>query len=291
MNLIRLFTLRVLKGISQIMLQENAWTGLLFVAGLFVGSYTFAIIALFGAAIGTLTAMVIRIDSKEINRGLYGFNSALVAVALLLFFKANLILIFVIAFAAAMATLLHYIFCRFRIPAFTLSFVLVAWLFIFVLKFSGLVSPSIITTVDEWPEFYYAPLRGFGQVIFQSHPIAAVLFILGIFINSFRAGIYSVIAAFISLGMALFFSYPENQIELGLYSYNAILCAIVFAHKGWKNILFGVVAVILSVFITQAIFSLNLIALTFPFVLATWIAMALMQIKSPSQKNKMAISN
>ena len=77
----------VLRGIGQIMLQESALTGLLFLAGIFYGSVSMGLAAILAAFCGTLTAKIMGYDNSEIQKGLYGFSPALVGVALIFYFQ------------------------------------------------------------------------------------------------------------------------------------------------------------------------------------------------------------
>ncbi|MGH2622374.1 MAG: urea transporter, partial [Sphingobacterium sp.] len=82
---ILVLTQRVLKGLGQIMLQENAVTGLLFLIGICCGSILMGLGALLATICGTATAMFLKYDRNNLDGGLYGFNSALVGVAMMLF--------------------------------------------------------------------------------------------------------------------------------------------------------------------------------------------------------------
>ena len=76
-----------LRGVGQVFFQENALTGACFVLGLAVSSLLMAIGAVVGSAIGTATAWVLKFDKAELSAGIYGFNSALVGIATLFFFR------------------------------------------------------------------------------------------------------------------------------------------------------------------------------------------------------------
>ena len=77
----------VLRVIGQIFFQENALTGALFVLGIALGSPWLALAVLAGSAIGWATAWLLKFDESERNAGIYGFNSALVGIATLVFFR------------------------------------------------------------------------------------------------------------------------------------------------------------------------------------------------------------
>src|SRR5690606_32183969 len=86
------FTNRLFKGFGQIMLQENAVTGMVFLAGICFGSVSMGVAALLAATTGTLTAIVLKFPSENINKGLYGFSAALTGVAFVLFFNPGVML-------------------------------------------------------------------------------------------------------------------------------------------------------------------------------------------------------
>jgi len=53
---------QVLRGVGQIMLQENAITGLLFLMGIFYGSVFMGLAALLATTCGSITAKLLRYD-------------------------------------------------------------------------------------------------------------------------------------------------------------------------------------------------------------------------------------
>lgn len=121
----------VLKGLGQIMLQENPITGLLFLIGIFYGSFIMGAAALLATVCGTATAFLFKYKNSEIEKGLYGFNAALVGVATMLFLKPVLISWIIIIIGSLLATMLHHFFVKQKIAVFTLSFVLITWIILF----------------------------------------------------------------------------------------------------------------------------------------------------------------
>ena len=79
-----------LKGISQVILIENAITGLLILIAITIESYYLGIIALLSAIIGTLVAKFGGADENTINQGLFGYNSVLTGMALVIILKRTL---------------------------------------------------------------------------------------------------------------------------------------------------------------------------------------------------------
>src|SRR5215831_4814804 len=79
------------RGIGQVFFQENALTGALFVLGIALGSPLMALGVIVGSAIGWATAWLLRFDESEVKAGIYGFNSALVGIATLFFFRLGVV--------------------------------------------------------------------------------------------------------------------------------------------------------------------------------------------------------
>lgn len=69
------------------MLQENTVTGFLFLIGIFYGSITMGAVTLLSTVSGIVTALLFKYDKNDIDKGLYGFNAALVGVAGAVFLK------------------------------------------------------------------------------------------------------------------------------------------------------------------------------------------------------------
>ena len=59
----------VLRGIGQVMLQNNSFTGLIFLAGIFCNSLLFGGAVLLGTAASTATAMLLGVDRVRIREG------------------------------------------------------------------------------------------------------------------------------------------------------------------------------------------------------------------------------
>ena len=262
------------KGLGQIMLQNNGWTGLLFLIGICCGSLTMGLAATIAVITGTVTAMVLKYDKEEIGMGLYGFSAALVGVALIVFFQPGIVIWISICIGSALATIVQHFFIAKKIPAFTFPFILVTWLFMFVFHcFPGIVQPPLSSAGFQSENYLTLLSNGFGQVIFQDNIWSGLFFIAGVLVSRPIAAIYAMVSIVLSAVLAYQLKEPANDIYLGLLSYNAVLCAITFAGKKPRDFFMGLSAVILSVLIMVQMRYYNLPALTFPFVLASWIVL------------------
>lgn len=266
----------ILKGLGQIMLQENSITGLLFLIGIFYGSLAMGFAALLATVCGTAIAYLLKYDQTEINQGLYGFSAALVGVAVMLFLKPVFWSWVIVVIGAVLAAMLQHFFIKRKFPAYTLPFVLVTWLILFVcnLFYSDLFavsSPAIAEASDSLTDGF----KSFGQVIFQSSLLSGILFFLAVFISSPISALYGLAAAIISAILAFYVSIPINDINLGLYGFNAVLCAIVFAGPQVKDGIWVLISLVLALAISLLMLKTGITKLTFPFVLATWVTLFL----------------
>jgi len=72
----------LLRGVGQVMLQNNPITGLLFVVGIFLNSYEYGSTALLGLLVATLATYRLGADRTLIGNGLFGFNGVLTGITL-----------------------------------------------------------------------------------------------------------------------------------------------------------------------------------------------------------------
>lgn len=271
-----LFAQTILKGLGQIMLQENSITGFLFLIGIFWGSVNMGFAAILATTCGTLTAQLLKYDKTEIEKGLYGFSAALVGVALTLFFKPEFITWLFIIIGSALATIIQHFFIKRKIPAFTFPFVLVTWFFVFCIQYfyPELMAETGISSSSVSDNFTFA-IKGFGQVIFQDKLLSGTLFFIAVLISSPIAALYGIAAGILSAIIAMQFSVPAESIGIGLFSYNAVLCAIVFAGEKLKDSIWVLIAVLFSTVISLFMFHYGLSRLTFPFVAASCITLVI----------------
>ncbi|HNE92476.1 MAG TPA: urea transporter [Chitinophagaceae bacterium] len=263
-------------GIGQIMLQENAITGLLFLIGIFYNSVLMGITIFFATIIGTSTAKLLKYDVNNINKGLYGFNAALVGIAGIVFLKIKILSISILIIACVLSTILHNFFIKKKLPVYTLSFVTVTYSIIFFIK---TFTPNLLILNEGISpannlNFDYI-FKGFGQVIFQENAVSGIVFFIAIFINSPIAAIYAITFSALSGLIAISLSIPLNLVNAGLFSYNALLCAIAFANRKLFTIFWVLLASSLSLIFSLLMNQIQIIQLTLPFVLACFIVSTL----------------
>lgn len=283
----------VLKGVGQIMLQENRWTGLLFIIGIFMGSWQCGVAVILATTAGTFTAMKLKYDQSEINAGLYGFSAALVGVALAFIFQATPLIWVLIILGGALASIIQHFFIQKKIPVFTFPFIIIAWALVFLLhQFTHILPSHLISaevTSTKYDDFLTCT-NGFGEVIFQGGVLSGLIFFLAVFISSPIAALYGLVASILGAGLSQWNGEPIQEIHMGLFGFNAVLSAIVFSGTKKTDGLWVLIAVVLTIIIDDFLIDNNLLSsvggvFTFPFVVGTWITLLLKKFLIKTNNN------
>lgn len=261
-----------LRGFGQIMLQESALTGLLFLVGILANSLMMFGGALLGALSGLLTAKLFRYDAVDVNRGFYGFNGALVGIALFFFHEPGFTPVALTVVGAAISAVIMRTMLNWaeRLPPYTAPFVVAAWLVLFVASQLG-ISPNDLASESIGDGEFYAVARGVGQVMFQGYWISGVLFVVGLYLHSRNAAGWALIGSALGIVTARGLGYPEELTAAGIYGFNASLAGIALASKFRENAIVPLAGIIVSVIITRLFQLTPVPPLTAPFVLATWL--------------------
>ena len=251
-------------------------------AGLACGSWQAAVLALCGNAAGTLAAYIAGADRKDIGEGLYGFNGTLVGIAVGVFFRIGVCALLLLAIGAAVSSLLFRWWpMRKTLPPFTAPFIVVTWgLLVFVHWLNpDLFLMSSPLAVQDTIDIPGAFCRHFGQVMFQGTTLwSGILFLAGIMVNSPRHAAVAVMGAVLPLLLFIKMDGDWAEYNTGLLGYNAVLCAMAVDAKGYRDFLWVVVSVILSLVLQVLGMKCGCITLTAPFVIAVWMTMILQRI-------------
>jgi len=270
----------LLKGIGQVMFQNNTLTGFLFLIGIFYNSWILGIGTILGVISSTVTAILLKYDSKDVQNGIYGFNGTLVGIALFYFFQINVILIVCLILGSSISSYIMNFLHKRKISPFTFPFVLTTWFLIVIIlitKFTLKQPDNTLINVNNF-NFLSSTSIGFGQVMFQNNVITGILFFIGILINSWRAALFALTGSIIGGLMSWLIGLPIESINLGLYGFNGVLCAIALFKNKKFDWLYAIFAIILSVSFMNSFIALGIIALTAPFVFSTWITLSIKQL-------------
>lgn len=286
----------VLRGIGQVMLQNNSYTGLVFLIGIFYNSILLGCAALLGAIISTFSASLLGVNAASIREGLFGFNGALVAIALLYFLEPTWITWGYVILATASSTIImaatFTLTKVWKLPTLTAPFVVTTLLFILACaRFGQLESTGMLPTANlpstaisiegivTTSTVIEGVFTGISQVFFQGNSVTGVIFLIGLFINSriacMAAFFGSLLGVFIAWGMGA----AEPAIRAGVFGFNNVLTAITFAGGIFlinkSTALYGLLAVIVTSFVFAALSAtlepIGMPALTSAFILVVWL--------------------
>jgi urea transporter len=125
-------------------------------------------------------------------------------------------------------------------------------------------------------------LRSVGQVMFQNNPLTGILFLAGIGWGSYAAGvpqvaIAGILAVVVANLTAQWLRVDKESLHSGLYGFNGILVGLAlatFLAPGpllWVYVILGAVISVVVMLATTNVVKPWGSALTFPFVLTTWL--------------------
>lgn len=282
------------------MLQNNPLTGALFLAAVVWASfaadaYRLAVAAILAVIVATLTAQWLRVDSDELESGLYGYNATLVGLTLATFLAPGPLLWFYVVFGAivsVIATLATFnVLKPWGLPALTFPFVLVAWLMLLATYgFAGLSGASLPSgaVVGAYQTYHVDPLDIFGfiqgvlksisQVFLKADGVAAVLLLAGLVVSSPAAAVFAIGGAIIAVATAHLLGAESQLITGGLLGFSPVLTAItlgtVFYKPSPRVALYAALGtaftVVAQAATNMALTPLAIPALTAPFILVSW---------------------
>jgi urea transporter len=294
-----------LRGIGQVVLQNNPWTGLVILVGIYVNSPIYGTLCLLGALLATVTALVVGADRGAIRAGLHGFNGALVAIALDAYTSSNytdgsvpgwqltVLTILAVVLSVFVAMAIGRFTSLVGLPALTSSFIVVSLVFVSgalavpAIESAPLEAPAFANPDEAFAPYTLATLlagtgQGVGQIFLQANPLTGALILVGIAINTRIGAFMALLAAFFSTAIAIGLGYPEENIHAGLYTYNGVLTAIalggLFFVLTWRSFLFMLLGVVLTFEVSAGLATiltqLKLPLYTSSFVLVTWVLLA-----------------
>ena len=287
------------RGIGQVMFQESAWTGLLFLAGIFWGSYEchmpqVAWGAVVGAAASVLGGYIMGEKPSDGAAGLWGFNGVLVGCAFPTFLANTWLmwacLVFCSLFSTWVRRAFNNVMAPWKVNSLTFPFVFTTWIFLLAagilhgLDGSGLSKPimaedfsyTLDTGLGHLVVYW---LKGIAQVFLVDSWVTGVFFVVALAVCSRWAAAWAMIASAISLALAILFEADPSNISSGLFGFSPVLTGIAFGctffRPNWKSALWAIAAVIATFFIQAAMDVMfknwGIPTLTGPFCVATWL--------------------
>ena len=115
----------IFAGVAEVMFSANAVSGICFLVGIALSSWRQAVVAVLGAALGTLGAMYHGDPAGAVALGIYGYNASLAALAAYLA-RPSLVPAALAAFASV--PLVEFFPTTLGVPALTAPFIMAAWI-------------------------------------------------------------------------------------------------------------------------------------------------------------------
>lgn len=286
-----------LHSFSQVVLVENILSGILILAAIFVfafeaNNWHIGILAVVGAIVGNLTAVLFKNDENAIASGLFGFNTVLIGIAAATFFDTQTAYIVAILgsfLAIPLTTVINNLCGRLGLPGFTLPFILITWFFILVsfqtnlLQFGGAREGALATSAvlgSDPVNWLDALTKGIGEIYLLDSVIASVMILVAFAIDRWELALKIAAVILVTIGLGIVFKVDTTTLSMGLFTYNSILVLMGMEtfSKNKDNVqkfallvLLGVVFAVLVDYASPAVLGVfALPSLTFPFVLVTW---------------------
>jgi urea transporter len=290
-----------LRGIGQVMFQDNPLSGLLFFVAIGWGSYEagmpqVAIGGLVAIVAATLTAQWLRVEQADLRAGLFGYNAYLVGLALGTFLAVSPLWWVYVALGGAVSVVATLgtanVFKTWGVAALTAPFVLTAWLLLLAtyvftaIEGSGLPMAAAIVPLDPsaasplaFGDFVQGILKSITQVFLKASVVAAILLLVGLAVNSLAAAAFAVAGAIVAVATAHVLGAESDLITGGLMGFSPVLTAIalgaVFYKPGARVAIYALVGTVFTVVVqgamNVALTPFGIPTLTGPFVLASWL--------------------
>jgi urea transporter len=294
----------VLRGLGQVVFQNNALTGLLILLAITVNSFVYATAALFGAVVATATAKLLRTDNKLVRDGLYGFNGALTGIAMVALTSVETAhgdlpsagVVLYIALAASFSTIVARAFCFImrndRVPGLNFPYCVATLLLLGALhQFSGidvaksahpmlsLLHPITGAKLYAGETWLYGAATGISQIFMQDNWLTGLVIVAAIAVNSRIAALAVMAGSMLAVAAGSFMGASEAAISSGMIGYNAALTALAlggfFVLLDRAGAIYAALGSVLTVCIwaglASALSPAGLPVLTLPFVVVTWL--------------------
>jgi urea transporter len=274
-----------LRGIGQVMFQDHAATGLLFLIGIAIDSPLMGVGALIGAITGPVVAALMGFDRKEIEAGLHGFNPVLVGTGLMFFLQPWVLTWVLVIVGCVAATFVCYLARRhLKFPTYTAPFIVTTWLMLSIahaIAGSAIdVLPSTAAVVTPTGLFQGLLLKGMAEVFFSANIVTGLLFLVGIAISDWRHAAIALLGSAVGTALGAYHNNPAATVSLGIYGYNASLAAMA-VYLWRKSLLIPILAAVIAIPLTELFpAELGLPALTAPFVMSAWIVLAIGRLEA-----------
>ena len=289
----------LLRGTGQVMFQNSAWTGLLFMIGIFWGAYAegqglVGWGALLGVTVSTVTGYLLGFPAKDGEQGLWGFNGVLVGCAFPTFMGNTVWMWLALALCSALTTWVragfNNVMAPWKVNSFTFPFVFCTWMFLLAaramhgLPTTHMADPALPAAFSSLESIRFGDLavywlKGIGQVFLINSWVTGICFLAGVFLFSRWSALWAALGSALALLTVIALKASGSDISDGLYGYSPVLTAIalatVFYKPNFRSALWAVLGILVTVFIQAGMYMLmapvGIATLTGPFCITTWL--------------------
>ena len=232
-----LFVESCLRGIGQVVFQNNPISGLLIAVGMFVQSSRVSLHGILALVCGNGTACLLGMDRGLVRSGLFGYNSYLVGLALATFGSSQshggysvavaLATVVFSSFSSVVFVVLGKLLVPYKSPPLTLPFNFVVLTYILATAHMARVTTGPVQT-PALPDYTFVPdisisakaffggvLRGVGQIFLADNMVASALVLAGLAVCSRISALAALFGSLMGAAVALGTGVPGNAIASG----------------------------------------------------------------------------
>jgi urea transporter len=271
------FGRQVLRGLSQCAFQANALAGGLFIVAVAVFSWRMAVCYVISAVVGTAVAKLLKGSDDLLDAGLYGFNSALMGLALANFFHPTLALWLWMPVLAAVTAAVTVVLAKWmRWPFLAAPFILTLWA---VWPFAD----GLGLTRMEFGAFEAAPvawgtavISALGSAVFAPSSLTGLLFLAGLLVSNWRHALVAVLGALTAVALAAHVGASGQAINSGFVGFNGVLGALAAYVIVAADLRLVILAAVLGTWLASYVYrGAPVPVLASGFVLAIWLTLLL----------------
>ncbi|EBJ5114617.1 urea transporter [Salmonella enterica] len=286
----------VLHGYSQIMLQENAWAGLLFFMAILISSIEINNIRIFyystfSGILSPLISSYLGHPKQNISKGLFGYNTILYSIALAVLFPFSVKTIILLIIGIASIVILTPIIidkCLQNFPILTTPFIIMTWI---ACKINGYtIDKASITDnllSENVTDYLSAFSLNYAEIFLLSSVTGGLLIMVGLLLCGRKLFYTTCAMSVLSIAVSMYdITSIRQDVFAGLYGYNIILITIaIYTFRtgtittdllsGFCSILFTLKS---TAILSGILLPYSIPILTLPFVIGTWLYILIQKI-------------
>jgi len=270
----------VLRGCSQLCFQTNELTGILFLIAAAVASPLAATYMLVAAILAPLGGLLLREKRSVLEQGLYGFNPCLMALALPFFYHTSWTdgamwgVLVVTVICTIVLTRIVVAFVPF--PTMAVPFLVTFWCLNALAPHVAYANLIVMPPAQRVPvNFPMSVFMGLGETVFSLSVFSGAIYLLGVVTSNWRHGLLALLGSMIGVVVAYYHAAAGSDINIGFFGFNGVLTAVSVYVLCGGSFRLSILGAILATMLMAVIPFFDVITVSAPFVLATWLIMAL----------------